>query len=72
MPPAPADPAAQLPLFKTGAPARTRHARLRSRLQALLGARVHRAGTPPAAAAGSLSASSWPDSFFDADAGPGS
>ena len=68
--------AAQLPLFKTGdaAPAApwARHARLRSRIKALLGARVVPARPDIAAAEpGGPPNSSWPDSFFDADAGPG-
>ena len=64
-PPPPAVPASQMPLFEAAdlAPARSRAARLRGRIKALMSSPSRR---PPAADAGS----SWPDSFFDVNAGP--
>jgi hypothetical protein len=63
--PAPAVPASQMPLFDAAdlAPARSRTARLQGRIKALMSSP---SGRPPAAEAGS----SWPDSFFDVNAGP--
>ena len=43
---------------------RVRRARLRSRVKALLSARLKRRGEPPASGDASSSDSSWPDSFF--------
>ena len=67
--PRPVDAAAQLPLFHPNdlepAAARTRRARLPSRLKALLGlSRVQPVPTPTSDT-GVLPSSSWPDSFFD-------
>jgi len=63
-------PTAQMPLFDAhgAAPAAELHARLRRRIKALLARRRPR---PPAPDASGLAGSSWPDSFFDADAKPG-
>ena len=53
------------PTGSTGpVPPHVRHARLRARIKALLGARLKRQAEPPADAA-SRPGSSWPDSFFD-------
>ncbi|MFL6699563.1 MAG: hypothetical protein ACJ8GJ_20540 [Vitreoscilla sp.] len=63
---------AQMPLFNAAGPAapRLRKARLRSRIKALLSARLKRRTEPaPIDDAGS-SDSSWPDSFFDVRPGP--
>jgi hypothetical protein len=43
---------------------RVRRARLRSRVKALLTARLKRRGEPPAPGGEGSSGSSWPDSFF--------
>jgi hypothetical protein len=64
--PLPAAPeASQRPLLPGDAPAvpHVRRARLRSRIKALLTARLKRKAEPPAGGGGS-SGSSWPDSFF--------
>ncbi len=63
-PPPPAVPASQMPLFNAAdlAPAHSRAARLRGRIKALMSS----SRRLPAADA----SSSWPDSFFDANAGP--
>ena len=68
--PAPAD-TAQMPLFHgdAPAPARVRRVRLRTRIKALLSARLGRKAAPPSADEAGGQDSSWPDSFFD---GPGS
>jgi hypothetical protein len=62
---------AQMPLFHGDGrvPVRVRHARLRARIKALLGARLRRKAEPPAAEGAVQPNSSWPDSFFDV--GPG-
>ena len=62
----------QLPLFHAGGPAapRLRQVRLRSRIKALLSARLKRQAEPPAADDAGGSDSSWPDSFFDIRSGP--
>jgi len=62
--PAPAAATSQLPLFHAAelAPVRSRAARLRGRIKALMSSPSRR----PAAAD---AASSWPDSFFDGNAG---
>ncbi len=58
--------AAQMPLFQADEHAhpRVRRARLRSRIKALLTARLRRRGEPPADGGSTPSGSSWPDSFF--------
>ena len=63
---------AQMPLFHAEGPAapRLRQARLRSRIKALLSARLKRRAEPPAADDPGSSDSSWPDSFFDVRPGP--
>ena len=63
---------AQMPLFHADGPAapRMRQARLRSRIKALLSARLKRKAEPPAADDAGASDSSWPDSFFDVRPGP--
>lgn len=58
--------AGQLPLFHADEPAPrpVRRARLRSRLKALLSARLKRRAEPPSSEGGTPPGSSWPDSFF--------
>ena len=60
-PPSGAPETAQMPPFQGDAPAapHVQHARLRSRIKALLAARLKRKAEPP-----SPSGSPWPDSFF--------
>ena len=69
--PAAAD-TAQMPLFQGDgqAPPRVRHARLRARIKALLGARLKRKASPAATDGAGKPNSSWPDSFFDVHSGP--
>ncbi len=49
---------------------RVRHARLRARIKALLGARLKRKAEPPAVDGAGRPNSSWPDSFFDVHPDP--
>ena len=49
---------------------RVRHARLRARIKALLGARLKRKASPAATDGAGKPNSSWPDSFFDLPPGP--
>ena len=57
---------APMPLSHGDAPAapHVEHARLRSRIKALLAARLKRKAEPPPAGGDSPSGSPWPDSFF--------
>ncbi len=63
---------AQMPLFHANALStpHVRRARLRSRIKALLGARLKRKAAAPPAAQATQPGSSWPDSFFDVPSGP--
>jgi len=56
----------QLPLFHADdhPHPRVRRARLRTRLKALLTARLKRRSEPPASGGAGPAGSSWPDSFF--------
>jgi hypothetical protein len=66
VPPPGASGPSQLPLFHADDPAhpRVRRARLRTRLKALLAARLKRRTEPPASGGQGQPGSSWPDSFF--------